>query len=421
MAAPVAAQHRPGRHVDRRQAHRDRAHDQAGRGLVAAAHQHRAVDRMAAQQLLAFHGEEVAVEHGRRFDERLGQRHRRQLDGKAAGLPDAAFHVFGARAQMPVAGVDVAPGVEDADHRLAGPVGAVVAELLSPSDGRTRAGRRGRASGSCGVFGRFCGMSCGNLASLITELQRSMHRVRRFFPFRRQCEAEFSDQPVGLPNRTPQFGGAGVLMSKPAFIVLATLLRPSFVLFLHPRKSRGERSAERRKFIWSAPHQQMSPLARAFGRGSAPNSGRARLPALHCGSRQGLSPVGSAPGQASWDAVSAGVTRLLLSQSRESTSRTGRSTGEHDAQNRPGADCKSARGDRPCSAIGYASRVRPSNEQGDCVGNIIGDECQGHRLRLRDAVAGTKVSPVTCTQLVCGVRSPAKFVIDASADQIFVE
>ena len=149
--------------------------------------------------------------------------------------------------------------------------------------------------------------------------------------------------------------------------------------------SRGERSAERRKFIWSAPHQQMSPLARAFGRGSAPNSGRARLPALHCGSRQGLSPVGSAPGQASWDAVSAGVTRLLLSQSRESTSRTGRSTGEHDAQNRPGADCKSARGDRPCSAIGYASRVRPSNEQGDCVCNIIGDECQGHRLRLRDA------------------------------------
>ncbi len=36
-------------------------------------------------------------------------------------------------------------------------------------------------------------------------------------------------------------------------------------------------------------------------------------------------------------------------------------------------------------------------------------------------VAGTKVSPVTCTQLVGRVRSPAEFVIDASADQIFVE
>ena len=48
-AVPIAAQHRPGRHVDRRQPHRDRAHDQARRGLVAAAHQHGAVDRMAAQ------------------------------------------------------------------------------------------------------------------------------------------------------------------------------------------------------------------------------------------------------------------------------------------------------------------------------------------------------------------------------------
>ena len=131
-AVPIAAQHRPGRHVDRRQPHRDRAHDQARRGLVAAAHQHGAVDRMAAQQFLAFHGEEVAVQHGRRFDERLGQRHRRQLDGKAAGLPDAALHVFGAGAQMAVAGIDLAPGVEDADHRLAGPILAVVAELLEP-------------------------------------------------------------------------------------------------------------------------------------------------------------------------------------------------------------------------------------------------------------------------------------------------
>src|SRR5579863_167907 len=31
---------------------------------------------------------------------------------------------------MAVAGVDIAPGVDDADHRLANPVGAVVARLL---------------------------------------------------------------------------------------------------------------------------------------------------------------------------------------------------------------------------------------------------------------------------------------------------
>jgi hypothetical protein len=129
-AVPVAAQHRARRHVDRRQAHRDRAHDQAGRGLVAAAHQHRAVDRMTAQQLLAFHREQVAVEHGRGLHERLGERHRRQLDRKAAGLPDAAFHILGALAQMAVARIDLAPRVDDADHRLAGPILAVIAELL---------------------------------------------------------------------------------------------------------------------------------------------------------------------------------------------------------------------------------------------------------------------------------------------------
>ena len=86
----------PGRHVDRRHAHADRAHDQAGRGLVAAAHQHRAVDRMAAQQLLGLHREEVAVEHGGRLHDHFGERHRRQLDREAAGLQHAALHVLGA-------------------------------------------------------------------------------------------------------------------------------------------------------------------------------------------------------------------------------------------------------------------------------------------------------------------------------------
>ena len=132
VAAPIAAQHRPGRHIDRRDAHADRAHDEAGRRLVAAAHQNRAVDRMAAQQLFAFHGEEIAVEHGRRFDEGLGKRHRRQLDRKSAGLIDAALHVLGAGAQMAMAGVDLAPGIDDADHRLADPIGAVIAELPQP-------------------------------------------------------------------------------------------------------------------------------------------------------------------------------------------------------------------------------------------------------------------------------------------------
>ncbi len=130
LPVPVAAQHRAGRHVDCRNPHADGAHDQAGRGLVAAAEQHRAVNRMATQQLLRLHRQEVAIEHGRRLHERLGKRHRRQLDRKAAGLQDTAFHVLGALAQMRVTGVDLAPGIEDADDRLAAPVVGIVAELL---------------------------------------------------------------------------------------------------------------------------------------------------------------------------------------------------------------------------------------------------------------------------------------------------
>ena len=132
LAVPVAAQHRAGRNVDRRDAHADRAHDQAGRGLVAAAHQHRAVDRMAAQQLLGLHRQHVAIEHGRRLDEGLRQRHRRQFDREAAGLQHAALDVLGARAQMRVAGIDLAPGVDDADDRLAVPILGVVADLAQP-------------------------------------------------------------------------------------------------------------------------------------------------------------------------------------------------------------------------------------------------------------------------------------------------
>src|SRR5207245_692928 len=46
-----------------------------------------------------------------------------------ASLEHAALHVLGARAQVRVTGVDLAPGVDDADHRAAGPVLGVIAEL----------------------------------------------------------------------------------------------------------------------------------------------------------------------------------------------------------------------------------------------------------------------------------------------------
>jgi hypothetical protein len=67
--------------------------------------------------------------------------------------------------------------------------------------------------------------------------------------------------------------------------------------------------------------------------------GRARLPALCCGSRQGFDPLTQLQAMLSGTRVEAGVTRPLLSQSRDSTSRRGPRAAGHDAQSRPGAEC----------------------------------------------------------------------------------
>jgi len=132
LAAPVAAQHRARWHVDRRDAHADGAHDQTRRGLVATSEEHRAIDRVAAQKLFRLHRQKIAIEHGRRLDEWLRQRHRRQLDWKAAGLQHTALDVLRPRAQVRVTGVDLAPGIDDADDGSAAPVGRVITELAQP-------------------------------------------------------------------------------------------------------------------------------------------------------------------------------------------------------------------------------------------------------------------------------------------------
>src|ERR1700704_2667170 len=74
VLAPVTLEHRAGRHVDRRQVHAGCAHHQGGRGLIAAAHQHRAIGGIGAQQLLAFHRQEITVHHGGRLLHRLRER-----------------------------------------------------------------------------------------------------------------------------------------------------------------------------------------------------------------------------------------------------------------------------------------------------------------------------------------------------------
>ena len=122
LALPVAAQHRPGGEIDRGQIHAGGTQQQRRRGLVAAAHQHHAVDGVAAQQFLGIHRQQVAVEHGGRLQERFRQRQRRQLHREAAGHQDAALDVVDPALEMHVAGLRVRPGIEDRDHRAAFPL-----------------------------------------------------------------------------------------------------------------------------------------------------------------------------------------------------------------------------------------------------------------------------------------------------------
>jgi len=88
-------------------------------------------------------------------------------------------------------------------------------------------------------------------------------------------------------------------------------------------------------------------------------------------------PMAAAPGQASWDVVEAGVTRSFLSQSSESTSRTGLSAGQHDARSRPGAECMAPPAGTALAPLsGIPSRKASVDERDRFVCCIISDLCQ---------------------------------------------
>jgi len=135
-------------------------------------------------------------------------------------------------------------------------------------------------------------------------------------------------------SATKQSGGA----MRACFVDLRneTAQLDCFASLAMTTKEKRKRNADRRVHPTSAP----------YGRGARP-AGRARLSAFHYGSyRQGFRPLGAAPGQASWDVAGrsilygrsnrgaktsrsyTGVTGARLSQSRECTSRTGRSAGQ---------------------------------------------------------------------------------------------
>ena len=197
LAGIVAAEHRPGREEDHRHAGAERAHDQRRRGLVAAAHQHRAVDRLAADLLLRLHRQQVAVEHGGRLHEGFRHADRRQFDRQAAGLQHAALDVVDAALEMGVAGVEVRPGVEDADHRPADPILGRIAHLhharAMAEAAQIVGGEPARAAQLFGLFGhRFLLPLRGSTALCYEIACRAGSSNRRRMPMK---IAVHSDQP----------------------------------------------------------------------------------------------------------------------------------------------------------------------------------------------------------------------------------
>ena len=160
----------------------------------------RAVGRIGAQQLLGLHREQVAVEHRRRLLERLGERDRRHLDREAAGLPDAALHLLGALAEVRVARVDVAPRVDDRDHRLAEVVAARVAHLRGArAVAECRACRPCRTSGTSAGLPGAC-VTCGDL------LGADVRFVRRFRPPGHYSDGRRALRPCAPPAPSAPHG-----------------------------------------------------------------------------------------------------------------------------------------------------------------------------------------------------------------------
>ncbi len=158
--------------------------------------------------------QQVAVEHGRRLDEVLGERERRQLDRKAARLPDAALHFLGTRAEMRVAGIDVRPGIDDADHRLADEVVVVVAHLqrTRAMPERAQVGRAEPAVAAEGL-GRLAGH--GSVSGILSVCSQDFGRC--YMPLilrKKRCDFASRLEGEGSPAATLMSSRALVLRAR---------------------------------------------------------------------------------------------------------------------------------------------------------------------------------------------------------------
>ena len=117
---PVTAQHWPCGNIDRGYIHADGAHQECGRRFVAASQQHAAIGGIGTEQFFCLHGQQIPVHHGGGFLKCFTKADCGHLYRKTASLPNAALDVVGPLTEVAVTWIDVAPGIDDGDDRLAG-------------------------------------------------------------------------------------------------------------------------------------------------------------------------------------------------------------------------------------------------------------------------------------------------------------
>ena len=131
--AVAAGEHRTGGQEDAGEIGRNRPEQKPRHRLVAATHQHGTIDGVRPQHLLRFKSQQIAIEHRRRLHKHFRQAEHRNLNRKPTRLPDAALHFLGPLAEVGMALVEIAPGVEDRDHRLPLRVLGGIAHLPQPT------------------------------------------------------------------------------------------------------------------------------------------------------------------------------------------------------------------------------------------------------------------------------------------------
>ena len=115
LTAVLAGEHGPGHQLDRGPVGRERSHQLGGDGLVAAAEQHHGVHRLGADHLLGVHRHQVAEHQAGGVQKDLTQRDRGKGQRQAARGQHAPLHRFDQLREVPMAVVEVAGRVGDAD------------------------------------------------------------------------------------------------------------------------------------------------------------------------------------------------------------------------------------------------------------------------------------------------------------------